>query len=187
MSEARKIAAILVSDVVGYSRLAGATASVLISLPSMDSMGEFQKTWSRLWRLSKLKSNATSLAERSRLGSFDRLILRVVDERPHWRKVANALGVSARLKSIWAVRQAAGYDRYLRIGVVHCVVFARQQSPKRSSMQARDWVLTLKRAGDPTRAGGSGPACYPCVTRLDFCPGSSCSNLHQVFGFIDIS
>jgi hypothetical protein len=81
----------------------------------------------------------------------------------------------------------AGNDRYLRIGVVHCVVFARQQSPKRSSMQARDWVLTLKRAGDPTRAGGSGPACYPCVTRLDFCPGSSCSNLHQVCGFIEIS
>jgi hypothetical protein len=29
--------------------------------------------------------------------------------------------------------------RYLRIAVLHCVVFARQQIPKQSSAQARDW------------------------------------------------
>jgi hypothetical protein len=33
--------------------------------------------------------------------------------------------------------------RYLRIGVIHCVVFARQQSPKRVPAQVPGWALTL--------------------------------------------
>ena len=37
------------------------------------------------------------------------------------------------------------YDRLLRIAAVHCVVFAKQQSPP---AQARDWVLTLGRAAN---------------------------------------
>jgi hypothetical protein len=35
-------------------------------------------------------------------------------------------------------------DRSLRIGVIHCVVFARQQSPKRVPAQVPGWALTLE-------------------------------------------
>jgi hypothetical protein len=37
-----------------------------------------------------------------------------------------------------------GYDCNLRIGVIHCVVFARQQSPKRVPAQVPGWPLTLE-------------------------------------------
>ena len=40
--------------------------------------------------------------------------------------------------------EPAANDRNLRIGVIHCVVLARQQSPKRVPAQVPGWALTLE-------------------------------------------